>query len=88
MLQVGRYGSDGGVDFLSSKGPQDDALPRNEVVGYSQVSRIGEVVVNAFVDTHEWSLLKEQATFDDVCSNGDTNNSYETRPMFHGTQLK
>jgi hypothetical protein len=82
MLAVGRYGQDGGVDFTTSKGPQDDALPRNEIVGYSQVSRIGEVVINAFIDTHEWSLLPEQATVDMVASTGDSN-PYESRPMFH-----
>ena len=34
--------------FQSYIGPSDPLLPRSEVEGYQPVSRIGEVVVNAF----------------------------------------
>ena len=37
--------------FRSYMGPGDKDLPRgNEVQGYQPVSRIGEVVMNAFID--------------------------------------
>jgi hypothetical protein len=34
--------------FQSIQGPADPTLPRSEIEGYQPVSRIGEVVVNAF----------------------------------------
>lgn len=37
-----------GRDFSSYLGPGDKDLPRSEVEGYQPVSRIGEVVMNAF----------------------------------------
>lgn len=78
-----QFGRDGGIDFTSTKGPGDDALPQNEISGYSLVSRLGEVVINAFVDTHEWSLLRDQVKSSDVVLNtagGD--GLFETRPAF------
>lgn len=80
-----QFGRDGGIDFTSTKGPGDDALPQNEISGYSLVSRIGEVVINAFVDTHEWSLLKETVSSSDVVLNvagGAGADHFETRPAF------
>ena len=45
--------------FRSYMGPGDKDLPRaNEVQGYQPVSRIGEVVMNAFVDAYEHQVLK------------------------------
>ena len=35
-------------DFASYAGPGDKDLPMSEVSGYQPVSRIGEVVMNAF----------------------------------------
>lgn len=37
-----------GNDFQSYMGPGDKNLPNSEVTGYQPVSRIGEVVMNAF----------------------------------------
>lgn len=37
-------------------------LRSNAIEGYSQVSRIGESVINAFVDTHEFGVLPTQFT--------------------------
>jgi hypothetical protein len=36
------------VDFQSQAGPGDRSLKNNEFEGYQPVSRIGEVVMNAF----------------------------------------
>ena len=45
--------------FRSYMGPGDKSLPMsNEVQGYQPVSRIGEVVMNAFVDAFEHQVLK------------------------------
>ena len=77
-----QFGQDGGIDFTSTKGPGDDALPSNEISGYSLVSRLGEVVINAFVDTHEWSLLKQAVNTSDVVLNSTGNSMFETRPAF------
>lgn len=49
--------------FQSYIGPSDPLLPRSEVEGYQPVSRIGEVVVNAFVDAHEFALLDDHISF-------------------------
>ena len=44
--------------FIQSyQGPTDSALRSNAVEGYTQVSRIGESVVNAFVDPYEFGVL-------------------------------
>lgn len=71
----------GGVDYSTVQGPGDEALERNEAFGYSLVSRNGELAVNSFVDTQEWSLLKPQVTCKDVGIR-DNNNNFESRPMF------
>jgi hypothetical protein len=45
--------------FRSYMGPGDKNLPMsNEIQGYQPVSRIGEVVMNAFVDAYEHQVLK------------------------------
>jgi len=76
-------GAQEGVDFTTFKGPGDDALPQNEISGYSLVSRIGEVVVNAVVDTTEWSQLREQARAEDLLLNPSTPSTFiEARPAY------
>ena len=47
-------------DFASYVGPGDRDLPMSEVQGYQPVSRIGEVVMNAFVDAYEFTALPDQ----------------------------
>ena len=60
--------------FRSYMGPGDKDLPRgNEVQGYQPVSRIGEVVMNAFIDAYEHQVLTPKK---------DTNGS-DAVPMFH-----
>lgn len=39
-----------GRDFSSVQGPTDDFLRRSEIEGYQPVSRIGETVINSFVE--------------------------------------
>ena len=43
--------------FQSIRGPSDPLLKSSEIEGYQPVSRIGEVVINAFVDAYEFSRL-------------------------------
>tara|TARA_Y100000748_G_scaffold289902_1_gene276113 strand:- start:754 stop:945 length:192 start_codon:yes stop_codon:yes gene_type:complete len=53
--------------FRSYMGPGDKDLPRaNEVQGYQPVSRIGEVVMNAFVDAYEHQVLPKQNAAGDL----------------------
>lgn len=71
-------------DFQSYLGPGDRALPNTEIMGYQPVSRIGEVVMNAFVDAYEFSSL--QPSLDGQNFFGDsskTQDPIEFRPMFH-----
>ena len=77
-----------GVDFTSVQGPGDDRLPSNEVSGYSLVSRVGEVVIQAFVDTAEFATVPEDMYTDHVdgvaapgAPGGGT--KVETKPMYH-----
>jgi hypothetical protein len=44
----------------SYQGPTDTALRSNAVEGYSQVSRIGESVINSFVDAYEFAAVPVQ----------------------------
>ena len=46
------------VDFQSFTGPGDRGLRSSEIEGYQPVSRIGEVVMNCFVDAYEFTTLK------------------------------
>ena len=46
----------------SYQGPTDSALRSNAVEGYTQVSRIGESVVNCFVDPYEFGVVPTQFT--------------------------
>lgn len=52
------------VDFQSYAGPGDKALRNDEVRGYQPVSRIGEVVVNSFVDSYEFASIPATLTAD------------------------
>lgn len=47
------------TDFQSYAGPGDKNLPMTEVSGYQPVSRIGEVVCNAFVDAYEYGSIPD-----------------------------
>jgi len=67
------------------QGPGDSRIRHNELEGYSVVSRIGEIVSNAFIDSQEWAMLPDVVTkgeiFPDATDRaGDT---YETKAHFH-----
>jgi len=51
-----------GYQLQSIQGPSDAMLKNNSLEGYTQVSRIGEVVVNAFIDTYEYATVPETFT--------------------------
>ena len=50
--------------FQSVQGPADDRLRHTELEGYQPVSRIGEVVINSFVDSFEFAQLPEAVESD------------------------
>ena len=73
------------VDFQSHAGPGDKGLRNTELEGYQPVSRIGEVVMNAFVDSYEFTLIKDALRADEL--KGDPANAatdiVEYKPHFH-----
>jgi len=74
-----------GHQFQGIQGPTDPQLPMTELEGYQPVSRIGEVVVNSFVDSYEFSVLNDTITEKDLtgdASKVDTR-ACETKPHFH-----
>ena len=73
-------------DFQSYAGPGDRGLTNNEAQGYKPVSRIGETVVNSFVDSFEFSSLGETLTKSQLTRENlapADNPVVEYRPMFH-----
>ncbi len=77
------------VDFQSMAGPGDKSLPNSEIEGYQPVSRIGEVVMNAFVDAYEFTseATKDQISLADLNplkqEAADRANIVEYKPHFH-----
>lgn len=71
------------VDFQSYAGPGDKGLRSTEIEGYQPVSRIGEVVINAFVDSYEFSLLEDGLTQSKLSGKGDDTAMVEFKPHFH-----
>jgi len=57
------------TSYLSHIGPSDPLLKRSEAEGYQPISRIGEIVINGFIDAYEFGHLRAQ---------GD-----ESKPHFH-----
>lgn len=73
-------------DFQSVQGPSDPFLRRNELEGYQPVSRIGEIVLNAFVDAYEFASVPDQLSEGDMTGiqeNDTMNVMVETKPHFH-----
>lgn len=82
-------------DFQSFMGPGDKNLVQNGeqgslINGYQPVSRIGEVVMNSFVDAYEFSTLPEQLQRKDLLGStdpavigGNANDILETKPHFY-----
>lgn len=71
-------------DFQSVQGPSDPFLRRNEVEGYQPVSRIGEIVMNSFVDAYEFSNAADMLTQKQISGNvGAGDEIVEHKPHFH-----
>tara|TARA_Y100000389_G_C17457416_1_gene519120 strand:+ start:2155 stop:2673 length:519 start_codon:yes stop_codon:yes gene_type:complete len=72
------------ADFQSYAGPGDRNLARSEVSGYQPVSRIGEIVLNSFVDAYEFATLPNQLTGADILGTTDADTDpREFKPHFH-----
>jgi hypothetical protein len=80
--------------YQSYQGPTDDRLRHSEIEGYQPVSRIGEVVINSFVDSYEFTALPESLTCAAVSPMDDGANPdyadangqpkiFEFKPHFH-----
>ena len=69
--------------FQSIQGPADPMLKHSELEGVQPVSRIGEIVINAFVDNYEFATLPStlKATDLDGIDGGD--DVVESKPHFH-----
>jgi len=57
------------------QGPTDTALRSSNISGYSQVSRIGEQVINAFVDSYEYGALPESISVAELNGEGYMNDA-------------
>lgn len=74
--------------FQSIQGPVDPMLRHSEIEGYQPVSRIGEVVINSFVDSYEFAQLPEALQQTDIDNlgapaNPDQRVNVEFKPHFH-----
>ena len=52
--------------YQSYQGPTDPSLTHSLTEGYQPVSRIGEVVINSFIDSYEFTALPETISVADV----------------------
>lgn len=76
--------SSGVRDFQAVQGPSDPFLRRSEIEGYQPVSRIGEIVINSFVDAYEFSSCAEVLTGEQITGDaGKGSTTYEQKPHFH-----
>ena len=71
------------TQFQSVQGPADSRLRHSELEGYQPVSRIGEVVINSFVDTFEFAQLPEAVKQKDLDGGADDGDEVEFKPHFH-----
>ena len=70
--------------FQSIQGPTDSRLEHTTLDGYQPVSRIGEVVINAFVDSYEHANLPPQLKQEAIDNlGGGGNQVVEYKPHFH-----
>ena len=68
--------------FQSVQGPVDDRLRHSELEGYQPISRIGEVVINSFVDAYEFAQLPEALPQENL-DGGAAGTTVEFKPHFH-----
>jgi len=74
------------AQFQSIQGPTDPSLRHSEIEGYQPVSRIGEVVMNCFVDAYEFAQLPNTGLkHADISGVGDGTDKevVEYKPYFH-----
>ncbi len=71
------------VDFQSFAGPGDKNLRNDELRGYQPVSRIGEVVVNSFVDSYEFASIPATLKSEPLLGEGNGGDVVETKPHWH-----
>ena len=73
-------------------GPTDPNLRHSEIEGYQPVSRIGEVVINCFIDSYEFTALPDAISVKSVepaggdadkRSDATLNGAFEHKPHFH-----
>ena len=85
MAKPGSMWERGVVDFQSYAGPGDKQVNGNEIGGYQPVSRIGEIVMNAFVDTYEFDQLPPTLSYNAMMSKTDPSGEtvVEHRPHFY-----
>ena len=71
--------------FQSVQGPTDSRLRHTELEGYQPVSRIGEVVINSFVDSYEFAQLPEAVKAEKLDNGAGTatGTEVEFKPHFH-----
>ena len=80
-------------NYQTYMGPTDPNLRHSEIEGYRPVSRIGEVVINSFIDSYEFTALPETISVEDVEPQGAVGVDdrlpktltavYEHKPHFH-----
>ena len=79
-------------NYQTYMGPTDPNLRHSEIEGYQPVSRIGEVVINAFIDSYEFTALPDAVTVASVEPPGGAGDdrsadtlkaAYEHKPHFH-----
>jgi hypothetical protein len=74
------------VDLQSYAGPGDKGLRNTEMEGYQPVSRIGETVMNSFVDPYEFTTLNDAITQAQLSGKGAAapqDPMVEFKPHFH-----
>lgn len=69
--------------FQSIQGPTDANRPHTLTEGYQPVSRIGEIVINAFIDAYEYAQLPEQLEEKDFVTGRAGTAAAEYKPYFH-----
>ena len=85
-------------NYQTYMGPTDPNLRHSEIEGYQPVSRIGEVVINCFIDSYEFTALPDMISVaavepatNETDANGlridtrafDLSKPYEHKPHFH-----
>jgi hypothetical protein len=85
-------------NYQTYMGPTDPNLRHSEIEGYQPVSRIGEVVINSFIDSYEFTALPDaisvaavEPASTETDANGqavdtrafDLTKPYEHKPHFH-----